>query len=52
MSPFKNRLRNSETVSLVNADYACPGLVEFVGRLGMDAVMIDCEQGNPSFVDV
>jgi 4-hydroxy-2-oxoheptanedioate aldolase len=49
---FKQRLRSGELVSLVNADYACPALVEFVGGLGVDAVMIDCEQGNPSFQDV
>lgn len=52
MGEFKRRLRRGELVSLVNADYACPGLVEFVARLGVEAFMFDCEQGNPSFQDV
>ncbi|TPG23506.1 HpcH/HpaI aldolase family protein [Variovorax guangxiensis] len=52
MTDFKQRLRIGRTVSLVNADHACAGLVQFVGGLGIDAVMLDCEQGNPSFVDV
>lgn len=49
---FKQRLRSAQPVALVNADYASPALVEFIGGLGVDAVMIDCEQGNPSFQDV
>lgn len=52
MTDFKRKLRSRQTVSLVNADHACAGLVQFVGGLGIDAVMLDCEQGNPSFVDV
>lgn len=49
---FKQGLRSGDVVSLVNADYASPALVEFMGGLGVDAVMIDCEQGNPSYQDV
>lgn len=52
MSTFKQRLRDGHTVSLINANHACAGLVQFVAGLGIDAVMLDCEQGNPSFVDV
>jgi 4-hydroxy-2-oxoheptanedioate aldolase len=52
MTSFKQKLRNGETVSLVNADHACAGLVHFVSGLGIDAVMLDCEQGNPGFVEV
>jgi len=52
MTDFKRRLRSGETVALVNADHACAGLVAFVSRLGVDAVMLDAEQGNPSFEDI
>ena len=50
--PFKARLRGRRTTWLVNTDHASPGLVDFVAELGVDAVMIDCEQGPPSFEDV
>ncbi len=49
---FKSKLVKRQTASLVNADHACPGLVNFMATLGIDAVMIDCEQGNPGFEDV
>jgi 2-keto-3-deoxy-L-rhamnonate aldolase RhmA len=49
---LKDRLARGHTVSLVNPDHACSGLVAFMGTLGIDAVMIDCEQGNPGFTDV
>ena len=52
MQTFKQRLRDRQTVSLINANHACAGMVDFVCRLGIDAIMLDCEQGNPSFVDV
>ncbi|MDS1140070.1 aldolase/citrate lyase family protein [Pusillimonas sp. SM2304] len=52
MQAFKQKLRDRHTVSLINADHSCAGLVDFVCRLGIDAIMLDCEQGNPSFVDV
>jgi 2-keto-3-deoxy-L-rhamnonate aldolase RhmA len=52
MTTFKQKLRSRQTVSLVNPDHACSSLVHFASGLGIDAVMLDCEQGNPSFVDV
>lgn len=52
MKPFKEKLRAREIVSLINANHPCPGLVDSVCRLGIDAVMLDCEQGNPSYEDV
>ena len=30
----------------------CPSLVDAVCKLGIDALMLDCEQGNPSYADV
>jgi 4-hydroxy-2-oxoheptanedioate aldolase len=45
---FKEKLRNGQSVAVINADYPSSGLVEFLGRpeLGVDAVMLDAEQGN------
>ncbi len=44
---FKRRLTNGQTVTVVNPDHPCAGLVEFLGRLPVDAIFIDCEQGSP-----
>ncbi len=52
MNAFKQKLRDRQTCSLVNVDHASPSLVQFLARTGVDAVMFDCEQGNPSFEDV
>ncbi|CAN5400013.1 aldolase/citrate lyase family protein [soil metagenome] len=52
MAPFKQRLRAGETVSLVNVDHAHAGLVHYSCGLGIDAVMLDCEQGTPGFEDI
>ena len=52
MMTFKEKLRARQTVSLINANHPCPGLVDVVSQLGIDALMLDCEQGNPSYTDV
>lgn len=52
MNRFKHKLRTRRMSSLVNPDHASPGLVHFVAGLGIDALMLDCEQGTPSFEDV
>jgi 4-hydroxy-2-oxoheptanedioate aldolase len=49
---LKTRLRAGRTVSLINADHASASVVGVLARLGLDAVMIDCEQGSPSLADV
>ena len=48
---FKQALREDRPVAVINADYANAGLVEFLARpeLGVDAVMLDAEQGSPDF---
>jgi 4-hydroxy-2-oxoheptanedioate aldolase len=43
---FKAKLAANETTILLNPDYPSSALVEFCGTLAVDAVMIDCEQGN------
>lgn len=44
---FKQRLKRGECVTVVNPDHPSAGLVEFLGRLPVDAIFIDCEQGSP-----
>lgn len=43
---FKAKLQHGETVTVINPDHPNPSLVEFLGRLSVDAVFIDCEQGS------
>ncbi|MBN9509501.1 MAG: 2,4-dihydroxyhept-2-ene-1,7-dioic acid aldolase [Alphaproteobacteria bacterium] len=43
----KARLAARQRVVMMNPDHPSPSLVEFIARLGVDAVMIDTEQGSP-----
>lgn len=52
VADFKKKLAARETASLVNIDYPSAALANFVCGQGADALMIDCEQGNPGFQDV
>lgn len=45
----KERIATGAVVVLINPDYPSPGLVEFLGRSGVDAVFIDCEHGSAGF---
>lgn len=49
---LKRKLASGEAVTVVNADHPSPSLVEALGRLPVDAVFIDCEQGSPDFESV
>jgi len=44
---FKTKLASREPVIVMNPDYPSAALVEFIAGLGVDAVMIDTEQGSP-----
>jgi 4-hydroxy-2-oxoheptanedioate aldolase len=44
---FKSRLAAGECLVMMNPDHPSPSLVEFIATLGVDAVMIDTEQGSP-----
>ncbi len=48
---FRRKLREGRPVAVINPDYASPALVEFLAqpRLGLDALMLDAEQGSPDF---
>ncbi len=45
----KERIAGGAVVDFINPDYPSPGLVEFLGRAGVDAIFIDCEHGSPDF---
>ena len=45
----KERIAAGEVVDFINPDYPSPGLVEFLGRAGVDAIFIDCEHGSAGF---
>ena len=49
---FKAKLAARQPVIVMNPDHPSPSLVEFIARLGVDAVMIDCEQGSPNMESV
>jgi len=53
-SRFKQKMRDGKPVAVINADYPSGALVEFLGQpsLGLDAVMIDTEQGSPGIESV
>ncbi len=42
---FRKKLAEGGPVTVVNPDHPSPSLVEYLGRLPVDAVWIDCEQG-------
>ena len=44
---FKDKLRAGQSVTVINPDHPSPSLVEFMGRLPIEGVFIDCEQGSP-----
>lgn len=52
MNTFKQKLRAGEPGVLVNPDHPSASVVAVLAGLGVDAVMIDCEQGSAGFVDV
>lgn len=43
---YKDKLKRGEPVIVLNPDHPNPGLVEFLGKLPVDAVFLDCEQGS------
>jgi len=49
---FKAKLAARQTASLVNPDHPSSSLVSFMCTLGVDAFMLDCEQGSPSFENI
>jgi 4-hydroxy-2-oxoheptanedioate aldolase len=49
---LRAKLARGEPVVVVNPDHPSASLVERLGRLPIDAVFIDCEQGSPDVESV
>ena len=49
---LKDRLRQSVPSLVINVDHPSPSLVEYLGRLPLEVVMFDTEQGSPDFETV
>ena len=49
---FRERLRRGEPSLVINVDHPSPSLVVFLGRLPLEAVMFDTEQGSPDIETV
>ena len=48
----KEKLAAGKPVSVVAPGYSSAGLVELLGRMGFDAIFIDCEHGPVGWEDV
>ena len=48
----KVKLAAGKPITLVAPGVTSAGLVEILGRMGFDAVFIDCEHGAPGWEDV
>jgi len=48
----KAKLAAGKPLNVVAPGYSSPGLVELLGRLGFDAIFIDCEHGPTGWEDV
>ncbi len=48
----KEKLAAGRPVSVIAPGHSSAGLVELLGRMGFDAVFIDCEHGPPGWEDV
>lgn len=48
----KRKLASGAPVTVVASSYTSPGLVELLGRMGFDAIFIDCEHGPAGWEDV
>jgi 4-hydroxy-2-oxoheptanedioate aldolase len=48
----KEKLAAGKPISVVAPGYTSAGLVELVGRLGFDAVFLDCEHGSAGWEEV
>jgi 2-keto-3-deoxy-L-rhamnonate aldolase RhmA len=48
MSKIKQALRDGKHVTMVRMGFNSPKMVEFIGQLGFDAVLIDCEHTSAS----
>ena len=45
----KRELLAQKVISVCNPDFPTPDLIEFIGKLGFDAVFLDCEHSSTDF---
>ena len=45
----KQQLLTQQIISVCNPDFPTPQMVEFIGKLGFDALFIDCEHSSTDF---
>ena len=46
---IKKRVLAQKVISVCNPDFPTPGMIEFIGTTGFDAVFIDCEHSSTDF---
>jgi 2-keto-3-deoxy-L-rhamnonate aldolase RhmA len=46
---LKKRVLTKDVISVCNADFPTPAMVEFIGDLGFDVLFVDCEQSSTDF---
>ena len=44
----KEKIRNGKAITMVRMAFNSPKMVEFIGQLGFDSVLIDCEHTSAS----
>jgi 2-keto-3-deoxy-L-rhamnonate aldolase RhmA len=49
MTQSKRQLLSQKVISVCNPDFPTPALIEFIGKLGFDAVFLDCEHSSTDF---
>ena len=45
----KQQLLSQSVISVCNPDFPTPEMIEFIGKLGFDAVFLDCEHSSTDF---
>ena len=45
----KQQLLSQSVISVCNPDFPTPDMIEFIGKLGFDAVFLDCEHSSTDF---
>jgi 4-hydroxy-2-oxoheptanedioate aldolase len=46
---LKKQVLAKDVISVCNADFPTPAMVEFIGELGFDVLFVDCEQSSTDF---
>jgi 2-keto-3-deoxy-L-rhamnonate aldolase RhmA len=52
MTKSKQQLLSQKVISVCNPDFPTPAMIEFIGKLGFDAVFLDCEHSSTDFQSI